>query len=63
MKQNTELFSKYLENNELPEIFNEIEGFSELFIANYCDSEICFETETLFSIKLNMYSNIYIPQF
>lgn len=63
MSKYTELLSEYLENNELPSIFNEIEGFKEQFTSYYIDSEIGFETEELFKIKLENYANILIPLY
>lgn len=64
MAKYTELLSEYLENGHtLPSIFEEIEGFSEMFLSYYIDKEIGFETETLFEIKLNMYANMYVPKY
>lgn len=62
MAKYTELFSEYLEaGGELPALFSQIEGFTDLFKAHFCDKEIGFETESLFAIKLEEYAHIYIP--
>ena len=65
MAKYTELFAEYLENeeNELPSVFAEIDGFSDLFIGYYADKEIGFETETLFKMKLETYANIFVPKY
>ena len=61
MAKYTELLIDYLVNNSLPSIFNDIDGFTDLFVAKYCDYEIGFETETLFKIKLEGKAKIVIP--
>lgn len=63
MAKYTELLTEYLQNNELPEIFDQIEGFSDLFIGQYCDYEIGFETEVLFKVKLEHKAQIVIPEY
>lgn len=64
MAKFTELYAEYLLNGgSIPTAFELIEGFNDLFTAYYCDKEIGFETETIFSIKLDMYANLYLPQF
>ena len=63
MAKYTELFGEYLQNNTLPNIFDEIENFKSLFILKYIDSEIGFETEYLFTQKLLLYANLYIPEY
>lgn len=64
MAKYTELFSEYLENGgELPAVFDQISGFTELFIGEYCDREIGFETPILFSIKLTARANVVIPPY
>ena len=63
MAKYTELFGEYLKNNTLPDIFDEIENFKSLFILKYIDSEIGFETEYLFTQKLLLYANLYIPEY
>lgn len=53
MAKYTELFSEYLEGGgELPAAFSQIDGFEDLFIGHFIDKEIGFETEVLFTIKL-----------
>lgn len=62
MAKYTETFAEYLENGaELPAVFEEINGFTDLFIAHFCDKEIGFETENLFKIKLEASASIHIP--
>lgn len=62
MAKYTELFNDYIENGgELPAVFDDIDGFDNLFKGYYADKEIGFETETLFAIKLETYANIYVP--
>lgn len=63
MAKYTELLGEYLQEHELPAKFSEIAGLEELFIAKYCDKELGYETETIFSIKLEAYANLYIPQY
>lgn len=64
MAKYTELLSEYIEEGgELPAIFDQIDGFKELFVAEYIDHEIGFETPTIFEIKLNQRANIVIPQY
>lgn len=62
MAKYTETFAEYLKNGaELPAVFDDIEGFTDLFIAHFCDKEIGFETEILFKIKLEAAAEIHIP--
>jgi len=61
MARYTELLNDYLTRNELPTIFDKIDGFKDLFIGTYIDSEIGYETELLFSIKLETKAKIVIP--
>lgn len=63
MARYTELLSEYLETNDLPEIFDQIDGFKEEFTSYYIDREIGFETENLFKIKLENYANVLIPLY
>lgn len=64
MAKYTELFAEYLESGgELPAAFSQIEGFTDLFVARYCDKEIGFETETLFHVKLEERAAIIIPAY
>lgn len=62
MAKYTELFAEYLESGgTLPAAFEDIDGFEDAFIQEYCDKEIGFETEALFYIKLEAKANIVIP--
>lgn len=62
MAKYTELLSEYLKDGgTLPSVFSSITGFEDMFVAEYCDKEIGFETEDLFAIKLDHYANIYVP--
>lgn len=63
MAKYTELLGEYLQDHDLPAKFSDIEGLSELFIAKYCDKELGYETENIFTIKLEAYANLYIPQY
>ena len=63
MAKYTELLTEYLETNELPDIFDEIEGFKNIFVGAYCDYEIGFETEALFKLKLQTKADIVIPEY
>lgn len=64
MAKYTELLSEYIENGGvLPAIFNQIQGFEDLFIGEYCDCEIGFETPILFQIKLETKANLIIPTY
>ena len=59
MAKYTMLFAEYLERGgALPSSFSLIEGFDELFVAKYCDKELGFETDKLFSIKLELKANL-----
>lgn len=63
----TELLSEYLEDNNLPDIFEEYEqritGISALFIGRYLDREIGFETEVLFVAKLEYTAALWFPVY
>lgn len=63
MAKYTELLFDYLQTNDLPDIFDEITDFKEIFTGHYCDYEIGFETETLFKIKLETKAQIVIPEY
>lgn len=64
MAKYTELFSEYLENGgELPAIFDYIQGFKELFIGEFADREIGFETPSLFALKLETRANLIVPAY
>lgn len=62
----TEFLSEYLTNNELPEIFTQysaLSDISDLFKLRYLDREIGFETEVLFTAKLEYTAQIWFPVF
>lgn len=65
MAKYTELFSEWLatEGNALPAVFSQIEDFEDLFVAEYCDKEIGFETPDLFNIKLQARAALVIPDY
>lgn len=64
MARYTELLSEWLEaGGELPPSFATIQGFEELFIGEYIDHEIGYETPGLFDIKMNHYAELYIPPY
>lgn len=64
MAKYTELFSEYLEGGgELPSSFSLIENFDNLFKLRFYDHEIGFETETLFSMKIELTASIMIPLY
>lgn len=64
MAKYTELLSEYIEEGgELPTLFDTIEGFTDLFIGEYADREIGFETPTLFTLKLNYTAALVIPPY
>ena len=47
----------------LPSSLDLIEGFREHFIGRYFDKEIGFETDALFSLKLEALANLVIPSY
>lgn len=65
----TETLQDWLNNGfSLPEIFDLIQplnekSFSDLFLSNYGEWEIGFETEEMFEMKLNLKANIVIPLY
>lgn len=63
MAKYTILYKDYLEDHVQPTIFSEIEGFSDLFFATYCDREIGFEVEDTFELKLEALANLVIPVY
>lgn len=64
MAKYTELFSEYLAKGyALPSSFELIEGFEDLFKKHYCDKEIGFETELLFTMKLDEYATLYMQKY
>lgn len=64
MAKYTMQFAEYLKDGgQLPTVFNDIDGFKDIFTAKYFDCELGFETPELFAIKLEMKANIIIPQY
>ena len=64
MAKYTELLSEYIEEGgELPPLFDTIEGFSDLFLGEYADREIGFETPALFALKLNYTAALVITPY
>ena len=71
----TELFTQYIANNggaenALPSLFDkvpsitiddEVTTFKDAFILNFCEREIGFETEELFSLKLEARAKLVLP--
>lgn len=64
MAKYTMLLADYLaRGGALPSSFALIDGFEEVFIGQYCDYEIGFETDELFKIKLEHKANLLIPKY
>lgn len=64
MAKYTETLQEFLNNgNELPSNFNLVEGFDNLFKAHFANYEIGFETEELFSLKLNEKAELYMQAY
>lgn len=63
MAKYTITLGEYLKNNTLPEIFGEIENFSELFILEYIDRELGYETTWLFQQKLLGRASLVCPLY
>ena len=73
--EHTEFFSEYIANNggaenALPALFDkvpnitiddEVTTFKDAFILNFCEREIGFETEELFSLKLEARAKLVLP--
>lgn len=71
----TELFTQYIANNggaenALPSLFDkvpnitiddEVTTFKDVFILNFCEREIGFETEELFALKLESRAKLVLP--
>lgn len=63
MAKYTMNLNDYLKNGySIPE-FSEIDGFKQLFIDEFIDKEIGFETPSLFSIKLANRAKIVMPYY
>lgn len=64
MAKYTMLLAEYLEmGGQLPASFAEINGFTDLFKAHYCDKELGFESELLFFMKLSAKADVVIPLY
>lgn len=64
MAKYTETFAEYLSGGRaLPAAFADISGFEDLFVGEFCDKEIGFETEDLFEIKLDARASLVIPVY
>jgi len=65
MAKYTETFAEYVEGGgTLPSSsFALIEDFEDLFKERYCASEIGFETESLFALKLDYKARVVMPLY
>ena len=65
MAKYTELFAEYINGGGvLPSAaFALIPDFEDLFKERYCGSEIGFETEALFAIKLDLKARLVMPNY
>lgn len=64
MAKYTMLLAEYLQKGgQLPASFGLIDGFEDLFVARYCDHELGFETDALFSIKLEYKANLVMKAY
>lgn len=64
MAKYTMLLAEYLaKGGQLPASFALIEGFENAFIGRYCDQEIGYETDALFSIKLEAKADLIMQAY
>lgn len=64
MAKYTMTLAEYLaRGGALPSSFALIDGFENHFIGRYCDHEIGFETDALFSIKLEAKANLVMQAY
>lgn len=63
MAKYTMLLNDYVRQGFSLPSFEEIEGFSDLFFATFCDREIGFETPQLFEIKLDARAKLVLPYY
>ena len=64
MAKYTMTLAEYLaKGGALPSSFALIDGFENHFIGRYCDKEIGFETDALFSIKLEAKANLVMQAY
>jgi len=62
MAKYTETLIDYMRaGGVLPALFEQIDGFPDLFVQRFCDYEIGFETPELFAQKLDGASKRFIP--
>ena len=62
MAKYTETLIDYMRaGGVLPALFEQIDGFPELFVQRFCDYEIGFETPELFAQKLDGAAKRFIP--
>ena len=62
MAKYTETLVEYMRaGGVLPALFEQIDGFAELFVQRFCDYEIGFETPELFTQKLEGAAKRFIP--
>ena len=60
----TETLADYLNNgHSLPTVFGEITDFDDLFVAEYFNQEIGFETEDMFEARLDGKANVVVPYY
>lgn len=64
MAKYTMTLAEYLaRGGALPSSFALIDGFENHFIGRYCDKELGFETDALFSIKLEAKANLVMQAY
>ena len=63
MAKYTMLLNDYVRQGFSLPSFEEIDGFSDLFFATFCDREIGFETPQLFEIKLAARAKLVMPYY
>ena len=64
MAKYTMLLAEYLaKGGALPSSFALIEGFEDALVGRYCDKEIGFETDALFSIKLEAKADLIMKAY
>lgn len=62
MAKYTETLIEYMRaGGVLPALFEQIDGFADLFVQRFCDYEIGFETPELFAQKLEGAAKRFIP--
>lgn len=64
MAKYTELYLDYVSGGgAIPAAFSLIDGFSDLFLQKYGASEIGFETEAIFALKLESRANLVMGDY